>query len=118
MITKRLTLVGFGCLLLVVGLAAACAGSNNTPTPQPAATKASTPASNGPATAAPTAAVDVGAELVQARCTTCHTLDRIKAAHKTQAEWTATVARMREHGAQVTDAEAATIAAHLAKVQG
>lgn len=36
-----------------------------------------------------------GEELLQERCTVCHSLDRPEAAIKIQAEWEATVQRMR-----------------------
>jgi hypothetical protein len=48
----------------------------------------------------------------------CHDLGRVEAASKTQAEWEATVARMRGNGAQLTDAEAQTLVEFLAETHG
>jgi len=53
--------------------------------------------------------------LLQAQCTQCHTLDRVQAAAKTQADWEATVQRMRAKGAELTDAEAQALVEYLAK---
>lgn len=59
-----------------------------------------------------------GAELLQARCTTCHDLGHVEAASKTQAEWEATVARMIGKGAELTDAEAQRLVEFLAETHG
>lgn len=59
-----------------------------------------------------------GAELLQGRCAECHTLDRVEAASKTQAEWEATVARMRGKGAELTDDEAQTLVEYLVENYG
>jgi cytochrome c5 len=56
-----------------------------------------------------------GSELVATKCTMCHPIDRINQAKHDRAGWEQTVARMRSHGAQVTDAEAAQIVDSLAK---
>jgi hypothetical protein len=53
--------------------------------------------------------------LLQARCTRCHGLDRVQAAAKTQADWEATVERMRAKGAELTDAEAQLLVEYLAE---
>ena len=58
------------------------------------------------------------AELVQARCTKCHNLDRIKAANHDAAGWTSTVARMKGKGAQLTSAEEAAVVGFLANGGG
>jgi len=46
-----------------------------------------------------------GNELVETRCTTCHTRDRIDNATKDRAGWEATVDRMIGYGAALNDAE-------------
>ena len=59
-----------------------------------------------------------GQDLLEARCTKCHNLDRVKAASKTLDEWTATVGRMRGKGAEPTDAEAQVLVDYLAETYG
>jgi mono/diheme cytochrome c family protein len=59
-----------------------------------------------------------GEELLQARCTKCHTLDPVEVASKSQAEWENTVHRMIGKGAQLTDAEADTLVKYLAETYG
>jgi cytochrome c5 len=96
--------------LLIVPLIVACGGGGQEPPVPPAAEQ--TPG-GGEGTGAPT-----GDELLQTRCTLCHTLDRVQAAAKTQAEWEATVERMRGKGAELTDAEAQTLIQFLATNYG
>jgi len=96
--------------LALVYLAVACGGGGEEPpTPPPVEM---TPG-GGEGQAAPT-----GDELLQARCTVCHDLGRVEAASKTQAEWEATVGRMRGKGAELTDAEAQTLVEFLAETYG
>jgi cytochrome c5 len=85
--------------LLVMALVIACGGQEPTQAPP----------------APPTVG---GAELLQGRCTQCHTLDRVEAANKTQAEWEATVERMRGKGANLTDDEAQTLVEYLTETYG
>jgi cytochrome c5 len=59
-----------------------------------------------------------GAELVNSKCTLCHSIDRIDQANKDRAGWEATVARMRAAGAVLTDAEAAQVVDYLAQRGG
>ena len=68
----------------------------------------------GCATAASTSASSDPAAIVQERCTKCHNIDRIKAANHDAAGWTATVARMKGKGAQLSTAEAAAVVSFLA----
>ncbi len=55
-----------------------------------------------------------GAELVQTRCTVCHTRERIDNATKTEAEWVATVDRMIGYGANLNEAEREAVIGYLA----
>ncbi len=55
-----------------------------------------------------------GAELVDTRCTVCHTRERIDNASKDEAGWAATVDRMIGYGAQLNDAEREAVIAYLA----
>jgi len=98
-----LLLIAVGLVLL--GLAAvACGGVvEEPPAPPPAEETAG----------------DLGGEdLLEARCTVCHSLDRVKTASKTQAEWEATVERMRGKGAELTDEEADILSEYLAETYG
>ncbi|NIN67245.1 MAG: hypothetical protein GTO63_21615 [Anaerolineae bacterium] len=94
----------FVAAFVLLALIAACGGGEE-PTPPP----------SSPSTPPQLAS---GAELLKARCTRCHTLDRVMAASKTQAEWEATVARMRGKGAEVTDEEAQILIEYLAETYG
>jgi len=89
--------------LVLLGLVVACAGGGEEP----------------PAPPAEETAGDLGGEeLLEARCTRCHSLDRVKTASKTQAEWEATVERMRGKGAELTDEEADILSEYLAETYG
>jgi mono/diheme cytochrome c family protein len=66
----------------------------------------------GPAPESPTAG---GEELLQARCTKCHGLEKVQAQSLTLDEWEHEVAHMRELGAQLTDAEAQVLVEYLAE---
>jgi hypothetical protein len=54
-----------------------------------------------------------GATLVDERCTTCHTADRIMQADKDETGWTATVDRMIGYGAQLNDEERTALIDYL-----
>ncbi|MBU0496088.1 MAG: hypothetical protein KKA73_18170 [Chloroflexi bacterium] len=57
---------------------------------------------------------DPGDELLHTRCQSCHNLERISRASPRSLEgWEATIDRMRAHGAQITNDEAAVLAAYL-----
>jgi mono/diheme cytochrome c family protein len=55
-----------------------------------------------------------GKDLVEAKCDSCHTLDKIYSTEAGAEQWTAIVEKMRELGASLTDEEALAIARHLA----
>jgi cytochrome c5 len=125
---KRTHLICSALLVsLVVALAVACGGGQGpavqTPEPERTPTAVVSPAPETPAVEmSPTAAESPappaelgGEELLQARCTRCHGLDRVQAAAKTQADWEATVERMRAKGAELTDAEAQLLVEYLAE---
>ena len=59
------------------------------------------------------AASSDGGGLVESKCGRCHPLERVRAAKKDKAGWTATVERMTTHGLQVTAAQKAAIIAYL-----
>lgn len=56
-----------------------------------------------------------GAQLVEQRCTRCHTADVIQPASRGTVGWLWTVARMRLHGADIDVAQALTVARYLAE---
>ena len=57
-------------------------------------------------------------ELVQERCTKCHTLAPIEVARKTRQDWESTVYRMIEKGARLNDREAWKVIDYLSRVYG
>ncbi len=67
----------------------------------------------------PTAAEELsGAQLLQERCTGCHSLGGVEAANKTESEWETTVEHMREHGAELTYDEAQVLVQYLVENYG
>jgi Asp-tRNA(Asn)/Glu-tRNA(Gln) amidotransferase A subunit family amidase len=96
-------LVVVGLLLLGVAAVACGGGAEEPPAPPP-------PEETGGNLS--------GEELLQARCTKCHSLDQVKTASKTQTEWEATVERMRGKGAELTDQEVDTLSEYLAETYG
>jgi mono/diheme cytochrome c family protein len=68
-----------------------------------------------------TAPATEGASLLEARCTACHSIDRIdrvKQAKKTRDQWAQTVTRMVGKGAQLNAAEQSTAIDYLSKTYG
>jgi hypothetical protein len=57
-------------------------------------------------------------ELVQARCTHCHTLAPIEVSQKTQQEWNLTVSRMIQRGARLNDRDAKVVVDYLSNTYG
>ncbi len=55
------------------------------------------------------AAATDGGELVESRCTACHTLDRVWAKAYTAEEWADVVDRMIGYGAELDEAERAAV---------
>jgi cytochrome c5 len=55
-----------------------------------------------------------GKDLVEARCTACHDLERVASARRQKAEWPTLVANMVGRGAVATPEEAQAIASYLA----
>jgi hypothetical protein len=65
-----------------------------------------------------TSASTDGKTLVSEQCGRCHPVERVNGAKKDRAGWTATVARMRSNGLDVTDAQAAAIVDYLTARDG
>ena len=59
-----------------------------------------------------------GAELVQQKCTRCHTIAVIQVSSKTDHEWLNTVYRMQKLGAQVDDEQINAIVDYLSTASG
>jgi cytochrome c5 len=56
-----------------------------------------------------------GKSLVEERCTKCHDLGRVEKAKETEEEWKATVERMVEKGAELSQAEQEAVIKYLAE---
>ena len=54
-----------------------------------------------------------GAALLEERCSVCHPTTRPKSKHKTAEQWEATVSRMMEKGARLTEDEKKILLDHL-----
>lgn len=113
--------------LVVIGLAGACGGGEEPtqvptlpPTPGEALSPSASPAEMTPTEAlGPTPGLAAsGEELLQDRCTRCHTLDIVQTASKSLAEWQITVERMRAKGTQLTDDEVQVLIEYLADTYG
>jgi mono/diheme cytochrome c family protein len=59
-----------------------------------------------------------GEALVQARCTSCHNLDRVREEKATPDEWVEIVDEMVEKGARLDDAERGAVVDYLAETYG
>ncbi len=59
-----------------------------------------------------------GQALVTEQCGRCHPIEQVNGAKKDRAGWTATVARMRTNGLDVTDEQAAAIVDYLTQRDG
>jgi len=77
--------------------------ANFGPTATPAASAAKVTLPGGP-----------GKDLVEARCTACHDLERVAVIKRQKADWSAVVANMIGRGAVATPDEAQAIASYLA----
>ena len=94
-VSVRVRMLAAG-LLCVVALASGCGPSSS--------------ASNLPASD-PSGVIGV-------TCGRCHPLSRVEHARHDRAGWTATIARMRQHGARLTDPQAQAVIDFLAKRDG
>ncbi|MBC7259356.1 MAG: hypothetical protein H5T65_08915 [Chloroflexi bacterium] len=100
----RTTFLAIALLVLLVALGSVACTSSEKP---------------APTSPPPTAATQPdGASLLQARCTRCHALDRVRQTPRTANEWQTVIARMRSHGAQLNDVEAEALVQHLAQTYG
>ena len=103
--------------LLSIILIASCGGASSTPAPavqQATAQQAAPAAEQSTAQPAASGALD-GKALVEERCTACHAIGRIQAAHKDGAGWKTTVERMVGKGAKLNADEQAAAIKYLAE---
>jgi mono/diheme cytochrome c family protein len=56
--------------------------------------------------------------LFEIKCSACHPLERPRSARKNYTDWVATIDKMIENGAVMSDEEVVVIAAYLADVYG
>ncbi len=89
-------------------------------TPEPEAPTATAEPEEPAATPEPTAepAEPEGQVLLEARCTACHGLDRVESAQKSREEWVATVDRMVDYGAQLSESEQGVLLDYLVDTYG
>jgi len=117
----------FGLFLTVLILSACAGGATGEQSPA----AAPLPAENTPAVAAteiqPAEKTGVtesapvpageqavnGQQLVETRCSACHSLDRIKSAKKSSEDWAKTVQRMVAKGAELNDSEQQAVIKYL-----
>jgi mono/diheme cytochrome c family protein len=94
MYKRMVSIISLILLFLLCGfILASCGGGNSTPS---------------------TSGGTDGQSLMQDRCSVCHSVDRITSAHKTLDQWTTTVDRMINHGAQLNATEQQTLIDYLA----
>jgi mono/diheme cytochrome c family protein len=103
--TRLIWLLTVAGIAALVTLAACSSGS-------PDATSAPAPAA---ATQAPAAD---GQALLEDRCSSCHSADRVRSEKKSGDEWQSTVSRMVGKGAELTEAEQAVLVDYLAATYG
>jgi cytochrome c5 len=99
---------------VVVLALTACSGSGPVKQDSPSPAVEVTAITN-PASQTVTEQVMNGQQLVETRCTVCHSLDRVKSAKKSGADWGSTVKRMVGKGAQLTDAEQTAVIQYLSE---
>ena len=107
--TSVLILAVLLVLSLSAGLTACATGTSDTPADTPAAEQPTEAGSDATGDAA-----DPTVALIEAKCSLCHTTDRVWAAtDHDRAEWAATVDRMKSNGLVITDDEYTQIVDYL-----
>ncbi len=97
-----LTILSFSILL------ASC--QSNTPVP--------TQAINSPSNSQNNSSSPDGATLLEARCASCHSVEKVTSQKNTQAQWDKIVSRMIQKGAQLNDSEKTSLVNYLAQNYG
>ncbi len=110
--TNRTARITLAALALVV--AASLIGCAGTPTPTEPTTTPPAETATPPATGGAAGGTTLNApELVNTKCSMCHTLDRVNNADFDEAKWTTTVERMQRNGLVVSEEEKALIIEYL-----
>lgn len=119
--TMRSLAVGVVLAACVFLAAAGCTAEERSPREAPVPPPPSAPPPK-PAPPATTAQLVEGAlpagpeaELLQQRCTICHTTDYVVQQRLTEAQWRKTLAKMQKWGAPLTDDEAGPLSVWLAR---
>lgn len=105
---KRLLLAPLCGFILMLGVITACASSPRSSDSPPVPAQSPLPLPSETDAAA----------LLQERCSTCHSLERVQNAQKTAAQWEQTVDRMIGKGAKLNNEERAILIAYLAEQYG
>jgi cytochrome c5 len=101
-------------MLCLIGVISSCSSPTPTPAPKPTATEPSRTTPLPPPTPTSAAPLD-GETLLRARCTGCHTLERVTMAKKSRDQWAQTSTRMVP---SLTQVEQPVLFDYLAKNYG
>lgn len=104
MLERRTILWGLLAGIAAISLLVACAGGPATTPPAPAEEEKPTKPAAGPEVGTELPAGDARA-LLEERCASCHTLDRVVQVRQSRDEWEQTLDRMITRGAQLNDEE-------------
>lgn len=107
--SRAIQVVLFATLALVLVLGVTACGDTAEETPTPTQETTTDPAE----TPAATPAEDPAKQVVDTKCSLCHTLDRVYSADKTRDEWVTTVDRMKSNGLVISEDEYATVIDYL-----
>jgi len=119
---KKLVFLFLVCLLVLV-VTVQCGGNATTPTSSssaPISNTAAAPANPTSSSGSGTSPTQVqasfdGPTLLQQKCTSCHSLDRVTNSHFTTAQWTQVIDQMIGNGAQLTTDERNFLINYLAQ---
>jgi mono/diheme cytochrome c family protein len=100
---RMVLLISIMLIIVLAGTLLASCSSSSSPTPTASGASAS-----GSSAAA-------GQNLMETRCSVCHSTTRITSSHKTADQWKTTVDRMINNGAQLTAQEEQTLIDFLAQ---
>lgn len=113
MFTRR-TCVALAGVFITVALTGCATGSDVGGSDAAPPTEQEAP-SQQPSAEQPVGQAGPGEDLVNEKCTMCHTLDRVNAANFDEQGWTSTVTRMQQNGLVVTEEEKTSIIEYLAQ---
>jgi cytochrome c5 len=113
----RISTITLLAVLAAAFASAGCGGKKETAAAEPAGEQTSL-AAEPYEPEAETPAKAATKTLLEARCTVCHSLERVYKKKDDAEGWAKTVDRMREKGARLDDAERAAVAGYLAQNYG